>query len=179
MPKESLLTECLTRVREESIMNKLALALITAVSVFCLTSLAFAGSLAPGASMSCNDAKSIKFESAGSHAQDRSNANFNVWTSANFITRSISVGPGDTHGLVGNSSGNSKQSKFKCKDTTQCVPGAVDNSPAGVRPMHSKGRASVTLTSQSNFSRGDSLGDISGEVRITNIGAVAGKVTCG
>ena len=80
-------------------MNKLALALITAVSVFCLTSLAFAGSLAPGASMSCNDAKSIKFESAGSHAQDRTNANFNVWTSANFTTRSISVGPGDTHGI--------------------------------------------------------------------------------
>jgi len=50
-------------------MNKLALALITAVSVLCLTTLAFAGSLAPGASMSCNDAKSIKLASAGSHAQ--------------------------------------------------------------------------------------------------------------
>ena len=49
-------------------MNKLALALITAVSVLCLTTLAFAGSLAPGASMTCNDAKSIKFESAGKHA---------------------------------------------------------------------------------------------------------------
>ena len=83
-------------------MNKLALALITAVSVFCLTSLAFAGSLAPGASMSCNDAKSIKFESAGNQVGgDRTNANLHVWTSANFITRSISVGPGDTHGIGG------------------------------------------------------------------------------
>ena len=82
--------------------------------------------------------------------------------------------------LVGNSSGNSKNSKFKCKDTTQCVPGAVDNGRLQkyVKCM-SKGRASVTLTSQSNFSRGDSLGDISGEVRITNIGQVNAKVTCG
>ena len=37
----------------------------------------------------------------------------------------------------------------------------------------------VTLTGQSNFSRGDSIGDISGEVRITNIGTVKGNVTCG
>ena len=60
-------------------MNKLALALITAVSVLCLTTLAFAGSLAPGASVTCNDAKSIKFESAGTHAEDRTNVNFVVW----------------------------------------------------------------------------------------------------
>ena len=67
-------------------MNKLALALITAVSVLCLTTLAFAGSLAPGASMSCKDAKSIKLESAGSHAEDRANANFVIWKSSNFTT---------------------------------------------------------------------------------------------
>ena len=160
-------------------MNKLALALITAVSVFCLTSLAFAGSLAPGASMSCNDAKSIKFEAAGSNATDRTNANFSVWKSSNFTTIPVSVGPGDTHGIPTGSSGNTKATKFKCKDTTQCVPGAYDNSIVGVREMSSKGRASVTLTSQSNFSRGDSLGDISGEVRITNIGQINAKVTCG
>ena len=118
-------------------MNKLALALITAVSVLCLTTLAFAGSLAPGASMSCNDAKSIKVESAGSHAEDRANVNLVLWKSSNFTTIPISVGPSDTSGLVGNSSGNAKASKFKCKDTTQCVPGAIDNSPAGVRPMWS------------------------------------------
>ena len=160
-------------------MNKLALALITAVSVLCLTTLAFAGSLAPGASMSCNDAKSIKLASAGSHAQDRANANFVIWKSSNATTVPISLGPTDTNGLVNNSAGNTKTFKFKCKDTTQCVPGAVDSSPSGVRQMWSKGRSSVTLTGQSNFSRGDSIGDISGEVRITNTGTVKGEVTCG
>ena len=160
-------------------MNKLALALITAVSVLCLTALAFAGSLAPGASMSCNDAKSIKLASGGSHALDRTNANFVIWKSANLTTIPISVGPGDTHGLVGNGAGNKKDSHFKCKDTTQCIPGAVDGGATHVRDMWSKGRASVTLTGQNNFSRGDSIGDISGEVRITNTGAVKANVTCG
>jgi hypothetical protein len=160
-------------------MNKLALVLITAVSILCLTTLAFAGSLAPGASMTCNDAKSIKLASAGSHAQDRANANFVLWKSSNFTTVPITLGPSDTSGLVNNGAGNKKDSFFKCKDTTQCIPGAIDSSASGVRPMWSKGRQSVTLTSQSNFSRGDSIGDISGEVRITNTGQVPGSVTCG
>ena len=160
-------------------MNKLALALITAVSVLCLTTLAFAGSLAPGASMSCNDAKSIKLESAGSHAADRANANLVLWKSSNFTTIPITLGPTDTSGLVGNGAGNKKDSHFKCKDTTQCIPGAVDGGATHVRPMWSKGRSSVTLTGQSNFSRGDSIGDIRGEVRITNTGTVPGNVTCG
>jgi len=160
-------------------MNKLVLVLITAVTVLCFTTLAFAGSLAPGASMSCKDAKSIKLASAGSHAQDRSNANFVIWKSSNFTTIPITVGPGDTHGLVGNGAGNKKDSHFKCKDTTQCIPGAVDGGATHVRDMWSKGRASVTLTGQNNFSRGDSIGDISGEVRITNTGTVPGNVTCG
>ena len=160
-------------------MNKLALVLITAVTVLCFTALAFAGSLAPGASMSCNDAKSIKLASAGSHAQDRSNANFVIWKSSNFTTIPVTVGPGDTHGIPTGSSGNHKDNKFKCKDTTQCIPGAVDGGATIVREMSSKGRASVTLTGQSNFSRGDSIGDISGEVRITNTGTVKGNVTCG
>ena len=160
-------------------MNKLALALITAVSVLCLTTLAFAGSLAPGASMSCNDAKSIKVESAGTHAEDRANVNLVVWKSSNATTVPISVGPSDMNGLVNNGAGNKKDSHFKCKDTTQCIPGAVDGGATHVRPMWTKGRKSVTLTGQTNFSRGDSIGDISGEVRITNTGTVPGKVTCG
>ena len=160
-------------------MNKLALVLITAVSVLCLTTLAFAGSLAPGASMSCNDAKSIKLASAGSHAEDRANANLVVCKSSNATTVPISLGPSDTSGLVGNGAGNKKDSFFKCKDTTQCVPGAVDGGATHVRPMWSKGRQSVTLTGQSNFSRGDSIRDISGEVRITNTGTVPGTVSCG
>ena len=160
-------------------MNKLALVLITAVTVLCFTTLAFAGSLAPGASMSCKDAKSIKLASAGSHAEDRANANFVIWKSANLTTIPISLGPTDTSGLVNNGAGNSKDSFFKCKDTTQCIPGAIDGGATHVRPMWSKGRQSVTLTGQSNFSRGDSIGDISGEVRITNTGTVKGDVTCG
>ena len=160
-------------------MNKLALALITAVSVLCLTTLAFAGSLAPGATVTCTDAKSIKLESAGSNATDRANVNFAVWKSSNLTTIPISVGPSDTNGLVGNGAGNKKDSHFKCKDTTQCIPGAVDGGATHVRPMWSQGRKSVTLTGQNNFSRGDSIGDISGEVRITNTGTVKGNVTCG
>ena len=160
-------------------MNKLALVLITAVTVLCFTTLAFAGSLAPGASMSCNDAKSIKLTSAGSHAEDRANANFVIWKSSNFTTIPISLGPSDTNGLENNSSGNSKDTKFKCKDTTQCIPGSIDSSASGVRKMWNKGRKSVTLSGQSNFSRGDSIGDISGEVRISNTGTVPGNVTCG
>ena len=160
-------------------MNKLALVLITAVTVLCFTTLAFAGSLAPGASMSCNDAKSIKLASAGSNAEDRANANFVIWKSSNFTTIPVSVGPSDTSGLVNNGAGNKKDSFFKCKDTTQCIPGAIDGGAANVRPMWSKGRKSVTLTGQNNFSRGASIGDISGEVRITNTGTVPGSVTCG
>ena len=160
-------------------MNKLALVLITAVSVLCLTTLAFAGSLAPGASMSCNDAKSIKVESAGTHAEDRANVNLVVWKSSNFTTIPITVGPSDMNGLVNNGAGNKKDSHFKCKDTTQCIPGAVDGGATNVRKMWNKGRKSVTITGQSNFSRGDSIGDISGEVRITNTGAVPANVTCG
>jgi hypothetical protein len=160
-------------------MKKLAIALITAVSVLCLSTLAFAGSLAPGASMTCNDANSIKLESAGSNATDRANANFVIWKSSNFTTIPISLGPSDTMNFKGGSSGNHKDSKFKCKDTTQCVPGAIDGGATNVREMKSMGRKSVTLSGQSNFSRGDSIGDISGEVRITNTGSVKGNVTCG
>ena len=160
-------------------MKKLALVLITAVTVLCFTTLAFAGSLAPGASMTCNDAKSIKLASAGSNATDRANANFVIWKSSNATTIPISLGPSDTSGIVNNASGNKKDSHFKCKDTTQCIPGAVDGGATHVRPMWSKGRQSVTLNGQTNFSRGDSIGDISGEVRITNTGTVKGNVTCG
>ena len=129
--------------------------------------------------MTCNDAKSIKLESAGTHAHDRANANFVLWKSSNFTTIPISLGPSDTMNFKTGAAGNTKVSRFKCKDTTQCVPGAIDSAPPGVREMSSKGRKSVTLGGQSNFSRGDSIGDISGEVRITNTGTVPGNVTCG
>ena len=161
-------------------MKKIAIALITAVSVLCLATAAFAGSLAPGASTTCNDAKSITLTSAGSHATDRANANLVIFKSSNFTTIPISVGPSDTHGLpTGSSQGNHAVKKIKCKPSTQCVPGAVDTVPTGIREFSTKGRKSVTLTKQDNFSRGDSIGDLSGEVRITNTGTVAANVTCG
>ena len=161
-------------------MKKLALALITAVSVLCLATAAFAGSLAPGASTTCNDAKSITLASAGSNATDRANANLVIWKSSNFTTIPISVGPSDTHGIpTGSAQGNHAVKKIKCKPSTQCVPGAVDTVPTGIREFSTKGRKSVTLIKQDNFSRGDSIGDLSGEVRITNTGTVAANVTCG
>ena len=118
-------------------------------------------------------------ESAAKHAEYRANANLVIWKSSKFTTIPISLGPSDTSGLVSNGAGNKKDSFFKCKDTTQCIPGAIDGGATHVRPMWSKGRKSVTLTGQSNFSRGDSIGDISGEVRIINTGTVPGNVTCG
>ena len=160
-------------------MKKLALAFITVACALCLTATAFAGTLAPGASTTCKDAKSIKLESAGTHKFDRTNTNLVLFKSSNFTTVPISLGPSDTMNFPTGAAGNTKDSFFKCKDTTQCVPGAIDSAASGVREMSSKGRKSVTLGGQSNFSRGDSLGDISGEVRITNTGTVPGNVTCG
>jgi hypothetical protein len=40
------------------------------------------------------------------------------------------------------------------------------------------GREKVVLTKQETFSRGDSIGDISGEVRITNTGHSPINVSC-
>ena len=71
---------------------------------------------------------------------------------------------------------------FKCKDTTQRVPGAIDNIPAGVAEHfygNNYGRNKVVLSSQPGFSRGDSIGDISGLVKITNNGSNPVSVTCG
>ena len=137
-------------------MNKLALALITAVSVLCLTTLAFAGSLAPGASMSCNDAKAIKLTSAGSHAEDRANANFVIWKSSNFTTIPVTLGPNDNNDSLN----------------------GADGGRTGLPQRGGMGKHKITLTSQNNFSRGDSIGDISGLVKITNTGQNPVTVTC-
>jgi len=160
-------------------MKKIALALITAVSVLCLTATAFAGSLAPGASTTCKDAKSIKLEAAGSHPTDRKNANLVIWKASNFTTIPIALGPSDDNNIPTGSAGNTKDTKIKCKASTICKPGALDTSAVKMGNKFSKGRSTVTLGGQSNFSRGDSIGDISGEVRITNTGTVPANVTCG
>jgi hypothetical protein len=41
------------------------------------------------------------------------------------------------------------------------------------------GHKSVVLKGQNNFSRGDSISDINGEVRITNTGTTNLNVNCG
>lgn len=77
-----------------------------------------------------------------------------IWKSSNFTTVPITFGPDEDNGFEG-------------------------DRHVGMASKHSKGRSSVTLTRQENFSRGDSIGDISGEVRITNTGTGPINVNCG
>lgn len=135
-------------------MRKLAFVAIVAVLALCFSASAYAGALKPGDKTSCVDAQQITLEAAGmSNAGDRGNANAVIWKSSNATTVPISLGPTDEHGLAGD--------------------GGV-----GMSNKQSQGRKSVTLTHEPNFSRGDSIGDISGEVRITNTGTVDMNVTC-
>ncbi len=138
-------------------MKKIVL-MVAAVSV-CFASSAFAGSLNPGDSVSCNNANSITLESANTPGADRGTANAAIWKSSNFTTIPISLGPNDDQGFPG--------------------AGAAGASKTGVDPRYTAGRGKVVLMKQEAFSRGDSIGDISGEVRITNTGTVGLNVTCG
>jgi hypothetical protein len=142
-------------------MKKLAIVLIVAVASFCLASSAFAGSLAPGGMAKCNDAKSITLENTGGGAIDRGEGNATVWKSSNFTTVAISLSPTANQGFPSDGGG------------------AAGNSYVKMPSKHSMGESKVTLMGQSNFSRGDSIGDISGEVRITNTGTTGLNVTCG
>ena len=136
-------------------MKKLALVLIVAVSIFFFAASAFAGKIAPGQSTSCNNAKSITLAVDGtSSAGDRTNGNAVMWQSSTYITSAISLGPGENNSFKG-------------------------ERKVGMANKHTMGKKSVTLISQNNFSRGDSIGDISGEVRITNTGTTTLSITCG
>ena len=139
-------------------MKKFALVIAAvAVSFFIVASVS-AANLNPGDMTSCNNAKAITFTAAGGDAVDRGNANAVVWKSSNFTTVPVTLGPGEHQGFeAGGSSGWKK---------------------TGMSSKHIMGRKSVTYTSQPEFSRGDSIGDISGEVRITNTGTVAIAVSC-
>ena len=139
-------------------MRKLVLFTILSVVALCFAASAYAGALKPGQKTTCNDAKSITLEASGtSSAGDRSNANAVIWKSSNATTVPISLGPSDDN---------------------RSVNGA-DGGKTGLPRAGSMGRSKVVLTNQNNFSRGDSIGDISGEVRITNTGTVDMNVTCG
>lgn len=137
-------------------MKKHVFVLIALFASICLAASVSAGTLKPGGKTSCKDAKSITLEASGtSSVGDRGNANAVLWKSSNATTIAITLGPDDDNSLAGKGKSLGLADKF------------------------SKGRKSVTLTRQNNFSRGDSIGDISGEVRITNSGTVDIIVTCG
>ena len=142
-------------------MKKLAIVLLVTVASFCLAASAFAGSVAPGGSAKCNNAKSIKIEASGGDAVDLGSANGFLWKSSNFTTVPFTLAPKDHQGFSTNGGG------------------AAGNKQVKMSSKHEMGHKSVTFKSQNNFSRGDSIGDISGEVRIHNTGTVAVNVSCG
>ena len=140
-------------------MRKLVLFTIISVVALCFAASAYAGTLKPGQKTTCNNAKSITMEASGNSSKgDRGNANAVVWLSSSAITVPISLGPTEHNALKSGAAG----AKF-----------------VGIRNFHTMGRKKVVLTGQNNFSRGDSIGDISGEVRITNTGTINLNVTCG
>ena len=125
-----------------------------------------AGSIAPGQMTKCTDAKSITLETAGPAnkgdlkfgytSNDYGSANVVIWKSSNFTTIPVSLGPNDNNDSVNGS----------------------DGGRTGLPRRGGMGKHKVTLTSQKAFSRGDSIGDISGLVKITNTGTNAVTVTC-
>ena len=125
-----------------------------------------AGSIAPGQMTKCNDAKTITLSTAGSAnttsgkwghtSNDRGGANVSIWKSSNFTTIPVSLGPNDDNNSLN----------------------GTDGGRTGLPQRGGMGKHKVTLTSQKAFSRGDSIGDISGLVKITNIGTNAVTVTC-
>ncbi len=127
---------------------------------------ASAGSIAPGQMTKCNDAKSITVENAGPAnisndkfgytSNDRDSATVAVWKSSNFTTTPITLGPNDNNASVN----------------------GADHGRTGLPQRGGMGRHKVTLTSQKEFSRGDSNGDIRGLVKISNIGSNTVTVTC-
>ena len=142
-------------------MKKLAVLIVVAVATFCLAGTAFSGSLAPGQMTKCNNAKSITLENTGGGATDRGEANASIWKSSNFTTVPISLSPQANNGFPDNGGGAAGNAKVKMGN------------------KHSMGRKAIVLSGQNNFSRGDSIGDISGEVRITNTGTTNLAVNCG
>ncbi|MCH7650661.1 MAG: hypothetical protein IIA63_05800 [Nitrospinae bacterium] len=140
-------------------MRKLVLFTIISVVALCFAASAYAGTLKPGQKTTCMNAKSITLEASGNSSKgDRSNANAVVWLSSSAITVPIALGPAEHNAFKAGAAG----AKF-----------------VGIRNFHSMGRKKVVLRHQNNFSRGDSIGDISGEVRITNTGTINMNVTCG
>lgn len=140
--------------------------LLTAIFIASTSASAFAGQISNGQSTSCKDASSIDIsvvktaqefkDKFGYTTNDRGTANLVVWKSSNYTTVPITLGPNDDHRSIN----------------------ATDHGKTGIDVMGTMGPASVSLSKQSAFSRGDSIGDISGTVKITNTGAVPVTVEC-
>lgn len=141
--------------------------LLTVVLFAAFSATAFAGNIKTGQTATCNNAKSITIAVAkiantadakdfGYTTNDRGTGSVNVWKSSNATTVPISLGPNDSnHSVV-----------------------ATDHGKTGIGTRGSMGRAKVVLTSQPSFSRGDSIGDISGKVTVTNTGTNPVTVAC-
>ena len=145
-------------------MKKIFALTVAFIAGFALT--ANAGSIAPGQMTKCNDAGSITLENEGPAnkssdkfgytSNDRGGANVSIWKSSNFTTVPVTLGPNDSNvSVVGSDGGRT-----------------------GLPPRGTNGLKKVTLTKQTAFSRGDSIGDISGLVKITNTGTNVVTVTC-
>lgn len=140
--------------------------LLTVVLFAAFTVSAFAGSIKTGQTATCNNAKSITISVAkiankpggkyGYSTNDRGTGNVVVWRSATATTDPYSLGPNDDNRSMN----------------------GTDHGRTGLGRMGSMGRSKVILTSQPAFSRGDSLGDISGKVTITNTGTNPVTVSC-
>ena len=139
---------------------------LTAMFIAGLAFSANAGQISNDETAKCENAKSITLEAAkvvhattdkfGYTDNDRGGANLSVWKSSNFTTVPITLGPNDSNQTLV----------------------STDHGLTGIPQRGTMGAGSVTLASQPAFSRGDSIGDISGLVKITNTGAIPVTVTC-
>ncbi|MBT5029489.1 MAG: hypothetical protein HOM97_13930 [Nitrospina sp.] len=142
---------------------------VFALTVMFVAGLAFsanAAEISNGQMAKCSDAKSITLEASqianatadkfGYTSNDRGTASVNVWKSSNFTTVPVTMGQNDDNASLN----------------------ATDHGKTGIPSRGGMGVSKVTLTSQPGFSRGDSIGDISGLVKITNTGAVPVTVIC-
>lgn len=139
--------------------------LLTVVLFAGFTTAAFAGNIKTGQTAACNNAKSItisvakianKTDKIGYSTNDRGTGNVVVWKSSNATTVPITLGPMDDNRSMN----------------------GTDKGKTGIPIMGTMGRNKVVLTSQPSFSRGDSIGDISGKVTITNTGTNPVSVAC-
>ena len=149
---------------KERVMKKIFVLTVAFIAGFALV--ANAGSISTGQTTKCNDAKSITLETAGPASSsddkfgystnDRGGANVVIWKSSNFTTIPITLGPNDNNDSLN----------------------GTDGGKTGLPQRGGMGKHKVTLVSQPEFSRGDSIGDISGLVKITNTGLNAVTVSC-